>query len=78
MGNYFMLNEEMKIMDVTSVSGASSNLNQSQIHTAVQTKMLNNIMNDQNQAAQQLIQALPQSQTVLNPSYLGRNVDIRA
>jgi hypothetical protein len=65
-------------MDVASVFSASSNLIQSQIHTTVQTKMLNNIMNDQNQAAQQLIQALPQSQTVLNPSYLGRNVDIRA
>ncbi|HBF38628.1 MAG TPA: hypothetical protein DDW50_15085 [Firmicutes bacterium] len=65
-------------MNVASVSSASMNLKQSELHSAAQTKMLRNSMDDQTEMADQLIQDIPQSQTVMNSSYLGRNIDMRA
>ncbi len=65
-------------MNVASVSSASTNLRQSELQTAAQTKMLRNSMDDQANMVNQLMQARPQPQTVINPSYSGRNIDIRA
>ncbi len=65
-------------MNVASVSSASTNLRQSELQTAAQTKMLRNSMDDQANMVNQLMQARPQPQTVINSSYLGRNIDIRA
>jgi hypothetical protein len=68
----------MKAMNVASASSASINIKQSQVHSTAQTKMLRNSMDEQTQVAQKLIQEIPQSQTVMNSSYLGRNIDTRA
>jgi hypothetical protein len=68
----------MKNMDVASVSSARVNMKQSQVQSMAQTKMLRDSMDQQAQAAQKIVQAIPQSQTVLNPSYLGRKIDTRA
>lgn len=64
-------------MNIASVSSASTNLRQSEVHSAAQTKMLRNSMDDQTKMVDQLIQEIPKSQTVMNPSYLGRNIDTR-
>jgi hypothetical protein len=68
----------MITVDVASVSSARINMQQSQVRSTAQTKMLHNSMDQQAQAAQKIMQAIPQNQTVLNPSYLGRNIDTRA
>ena len=65
-------------MDVATVSSARVNMKQGQVQSAAQTKILHDSMDQQAQAAQKIIQAIPQSQTVLNPSYLGRRIDTRA
>lgn len=65
-------------MDVASVSSARVNMKQSQVQSMAQTKMLRDSMDQQAQTAQKIVQAIPQSQTVLNPSYLGRKIDTRA
>ncbi len=67
-----------KAMNIASVSSASTNLRQSEVHSAAQTKMLRNSMDDQTKIANQLIQEIPKGQTVMNSSYLGRNIDTRA
>jgi hypothetical protein len=71
----------MKAMNVASASSASINLKQNPDYSTdstAQTKMLRDSMDEQTQVAQKLIQEIPQSQTVMNPSYLGRNIDTRA
>lgn len=63
-------------MDVMGIANAYSGMKQNQVQMAVQTQMLRDSMDNQVQAAQDLLKSLPQ-QTALTPSYLGRNIDIR-
>jgi Putative motility protein len=64
-------------MDVTSIARASTSIPQNSVQATAQTKMLRNSMDDQTQVAQNLLQSLPQSQSVISPSYLGRNIDVK-
>jgi hypothetical protein len=78
-GGLFYIEWEMKTMAVASVSSARVNMKQNQVQSAAQTRVLRNSMAEKEQAAQKIVQSVPQqSQTVLNPSYLGRNIDTKA
>jgi Putative motility protein len=67
----------MNAMDVTSIASSNIALMQNQNMTAIQTKVLRNSMDTQAQVAQGVLQALPQNQTVLNPSGIGGNFDAK-
>lgn len=63
-------------MDITSMTGLSAVLSQTQTADAAGIAVLKKAMDIQAQAAMQLIQALPQPSS--NPPNLGNSVDVRA
>ncbi len=63
-------------MDITSMSGLSAVLSQTQASDANGIAVLKKAMDIQEQAAMQLIQSLPQPAS--NPPNLGNNVDVKA
>lgn len=58
--------------DVMGIVSASTGIRQSQIMMAVQTQMLRTSMDNQAQAMQDLLEALPAA----GPSHLGNKIDI--
>ena len=64
-------------MDTASIGSLSTALSQAQVGDAVGTLVLKKAMDIQAQGAIQLLQALPQPQSV-NPPNLGNSVDVSA
>ncbi|HEX7712802.1 MAG TPA: YjfB family protein [Bacillota bacterium] len=58
--------------DMMGIASASTGMKQNQILMAVQTQMLRTSMDNQAQAVQSLLEALP----VAGPSHLGTKIDI--
>jgi hypothetical protein len=63
-------------MDITSMTGLSAVLSQTQAADAAGIAVLKKAMDIQAQAAMQLIQSLPQ--VASNPPNLGNNIDVKA
>lgn len=64
-------------MDTNAIGSLSTALAQSNVSDAISVRVLKKAMEVEAQSALQLLQALPQSNTV-NPSHLGQNVDVKA
>ncbi|NLW47216.1 MAG: putative motility protein [Firmicutes bacterium] len=60
-------------MDVMNVANIYTALQMNQVHSAVQTGLLEMAMNSQVQAAQNLIEDL--AAVPVNPEHLGNNID---
>ncbi len=63
-------------MEISSTSGYSSAMTQTQLSEAVSTGVLRKAIDIQAQGALQLLQALPQ--VTNNPPNLGNNIDVKA
>ena len=59
--------------DAMSIASSAATQGLSQIQSAVQTKMLKQTMDTQEQKAQDILSALPPA----NPPHLGQNIDFK-
>jgi hypothetical protein len=61
--------------DAMSIAGSASSQALSQVQMAVQTKMLRTTMDNQEQKAMEILDALPKQ--AINPPHLGQNIDFK-